>query len=228
MKTNKLMRIGFLFIIGILLPLFWTQSSALVKAAASPKFKQEKIEISGVGESYQLEILNKQAKSTYHWSSSNGKVAKVSSSGLITTENKGTATIKCKITFASKKTKTLSCNVTIIIPATEIKINNAKIENGAQIMQVGESYNFNRDITPSNSSDKTYWSLDASDEEANPHAVRIDDSSSGTVTALRRGKIVLVATAAKEATAKEAAKSYVKDAIIIEVVGHLLRLFLQR
>jgi hypothetical protein len=219
MRINRWKRIGFLLVLGILLPLFWNQSAVTVKAAAAPKFKEEQVEISGIGELYQLQILNKNDKSTYQWSSSNEAVAKVSNKGLITTKNKGSARIRCKITDASGKTTNLYCDVTVIIPATEIEINNATNVNGAHIMMVGESYNFNRTITPANSSDMTYWSLDASDEGANINAVRINNSSNGTVTALRRGKIVLVATAAKEASAESAEESYVKDAIIIEVVG---------
>ena len=218
MKICSLKRIGFLLVLGILLPLFWNQSSTIAKAA-TPTFEEEEIEISGAGEVYQLEILNKKENSTYQWSSSDETVAKVSSNGLITTVNKGSTKIKGKITYASKKTKNLYCKVTVTIPATAIKINNATEANGAHVMMVGESFNFNRTLTPNNSSDKTYWSLDASDEGANPNAVRIDNSSNGIVTALRRGKIVLVATAAKESSAEAAEDSCVKDAIIIEVVG---------
>lgn len=218
MKSFSLKRIRFLFFLGVLLLLFSNQSSTIAKAA-TPTLNKDEIEISGTGEVYQLKVLNKKAKSTYQWSSSNKKVAKVSKNGLVTTVNKGSADIKCKITYASGKTKNLYCNVTVNIPAADIEINNAKLVNGAHIMMVGESFNFNSTITPSNSSDKTYWSIDASNDEVNPNSVRIDSSSNGTVTALRKGKIVLVATAAKAATAKAAKDSYVKDAIIIEVIG---------
>lgn len=218
MKISSLKRIGFLFVYGIFLFLFWNQSSTIVKAA-TPTFQKDKIEISGTGEVYQLKILNKIKNSTYQWSSSNKTVATVSKNGLITTINKGSTKITCKITYESGKTKNLYCYVTVIIPATEIEINNSIIVNGAHVMRVGESYDFNQTLTPSNSTDKTYWSLDTSSEEANPDAVRIDNSSTGTVTALRRGKIVLVATAVKESSAEAAEDSYVKDAIIIEVVG---------
>jgi hypothetical protein len=76
-----------------------------------------------------------------------------------------------------------------------------------------------RTLTPGNSSDETYWYLDASDMDSNPDAVRIDNPYNGTVTALRTGKIVLVAAAVKDATAGEAQDSEIKDAVIIEVVG---------
>ncbi len=219
MKICNLKKIGLLLILGICIPLFLQQNITIAQGAA-PKFKKESIEIKGLGEVYELAIMNKVKGSKYQWYSSNNKVAKVSKEGLITAVNKGSATIRCKITYPSKKVKTLYCKVTVIIPATDIEINNALImDNGTHVMLVGDKFNFNRTLTPSNSSDKTYWSIDASDEEANPNAIRIDDNTKGTVTAVRRGKIVLVATAAKASTAKEAAKSEVKDAIIIEVVG---------
>ncbi len=216
MKISSFKRIGFLLVLGLLLPLFWNQSSTIADAATA-KFNKKEIELSSVGDVYKLEVLNKKEKSTYKWSSSDKTVAKVSSKGLVTAVNKGSAKIKCKITYASGKVTNLYCKVTVYIPATEIKINNAIEKNGAHVMRVGESYNFNRTLTPINSSDETYWSLDASNSDANPNAVRIDNSSNGTVTALRRGKIVLVATAAS--SSKKAKDSYVKDAVIIEVVG---------
>lgn len=216
-RTGRWVRKLFL-VLGILLPIYWS-GSVKTAEAATPVLKEKKLELHGIGEVYQLEVLNKKADSKYRWSSSNTKVAKVSGSGLVTTVNKGTAEIECKVTYKSGKTKYLYCDITVLIPAQEIKINNANDKKGAHIMRVGESYDFNRTLSPSNSTDKTFWSLDASSGDANPNAVRIDNNTNGKVTALRSGKIVLVARAAREATAKSAANSYIKDAIIIEVVG---------
>ena len=219
MKIFNFRRIGFLIILGVLLPLLWSQNSAIANAA-TPSFQYKKIEISGTGEVFQLKILNKKANSSYKWSTSDKKIVKVTKNGLITSVNKGSARITCLITYATGKTKYLYCNVTVIIPATEIEINNTTLTNGAHVMMVGESYTFNRTLTPLNSTDQTYWSLDITDDNVtNPDSIRIDDSSEGTVTALRRGKIVLVATAAKESTAEAAEVSEVKDAVIIEVIG---------
>lgn len=218
MRIRYLKRICFLFMLGISLTLFWNQNSMTAKAA-TPTFKEKKIEIRGLDETHQLTIKNKVKNSKYKWSSSNKKVATVTNNGLVTSVNKGSAVIKCKITYPSGKTKTLSCDVTVIIPSEDIRINNAAEINGAHIMRVGETYDFNRTLTPSNSSDKTYWSIDTSASDTNPNAIRIDNSSKGIVTALRTGKVILVATAAKEATAKSAKNSEIKDAIIIEVIG---------
>lgn len=198
----------------ILTSLLWLQGET-VAFAATPTFTETKVEIIGEDQTYQLEIKDKVAGSTYKWSSNNTKVARVSSKGLVTSVGKGTAKIRCIITYPNKKTKTINSTITVIIPATDIKINNATEVNGAHILQVGDTFNFNRDIFPANSSDKTYWSLG----RGNQGCVEITNSSSGIVKALKPGKIILVATAARTATEEDAAKSICNDAIIIEVVG---------
>lgn len=215
MKNNLGKRLALIMVFTMLLtPIIWLQSETIA-LAATPSFKESKLEIIGEDETYQLEIKNKVANSTYKWSSSNTKVARVSSKGLVTSVGKGTATIRCIITYPTKKTKTINCKVTVIIPATKVKINNAKEVNGAHILKVGETYNFNRDIFPKTSSDKTYWSLGGGDREC----IEVTNSSSGIVKAVKPGKVILVATAARTATPEEAALSIVNDAIIIEVVG---------
>lgn len=204
----------YLLMVLLLTPLLILHNVS-VAYAASPTFVESKVEIIGAGETYQLEIKNKVDGSTYKWSSSNTKVARVSSKGLVTAVAKGTADIRCIITLPTKKTATITCKVTVIIPATSLKINNAKEVNGAHLMKIGETYNFNRDIVPSNSSDKTYWSIGRGDKTC----IQITDISSGIVKALKPGKVILVATAARTATEADAQKSIVNDAIIIEVLA---------
>lgn len=213
MKKNSGRKTALSLVLTLLLiPLFWLQSGSFV-FAATPSFKESTVEISGEGEKYQLDIVNKVNGSTYKWSSSNTKVARVSSKGVVTSVGKGTAKIKCKITYPTKKTKTLTCKVTVIIPATKIKINNAKEVNGAHVLKVGETYDFNRDIEPSNSSDKTYWAI----TEGDVGCIEVVNDSKGVVKALKPGIAVLRATAARKATAEEASKSIVNDAVIIRV-----------
>ncbi|NLJ97609.1 MAG: hypothetical protein GX321_10715 [Clostridiales bacterium] len=215
MKYNLGKKVAITLVLALLLtPLLLLQGESDAYAA-TPTFKETSIEIIGEDETYQLDIKDKVADSKYKWSSSNTKVARVSSKGVVTSVGKGTANIKCKITYPSKKTKTLTCKVTVVIPATKVKINNANEINGAHILQLGETYNFNRDITPSNSSDKTYWSIGGGD----PDCITITNTSSGIVEARKPGKVILKATAARTATEEEASLSIVNDAIIIEVVG---------
>ncbi len=188
-------------------------SEAKALAAATPTFTESTFEIVGEGVAHQLEIKDKVSGSTYKWSSSNTKVAKVSSKGLVTSVGKGSATIKCVITYPTSKTKTISSKVKVIVPASEVRINNAVEVNGAHIMLLGEKFNFNRDIVPAGSSDITFWSIGGGDADC----IRIDDSSSGIVTALKTGKVILKATAAKSTSSADIKSSIVNDAIIIEV-----------
>jgi hypothetical protein len=187
----------------------------VIASAATPTFAETKIEINGEGKTYPLVINNKVDGSTYKWSSSKTSVAIISSKGVVTAVSKGSATITCKVTYPNKKTKTLTAKVTVLIPATAISINNANEVNGTHTMLLGETYNFNRDIVPTNSSDKTYWTIAGGDKDC----LRIDDADSGIVTAIKAGKVILKAIAAKTATPEAAANSIVDDAVIIEVVG---------
>lgn len=215
MKYNLNKKVAVIMVLALLLtPLLWLQGGTYA-FAATPSFKETSIEIVGEDETYQLDIKDKVADSKYKWSSSNTKVARVSSKGVVTSVGKGTAKIKCKITYPSKKTKTLTGKVTVTIPATKIRINNATESNGSHILLLGETFNFNRDITPSNSSDKTYWSIDGGDVDC----INITNTTSGIVEATKPGKVILKATAARTATDIDASKGIVNDAIIIEVVG---------
>lgn len=214
MKNNLGKKISLVMVLALMLtPLLWFQGGSDAYAA-TPSFREKNIEIIGDGETYQLDIKDKVSGSKYKWSSSNTKVARVSSQGMVTSVGKGKADIKCVITYPTNKKKTLTSKVTVIIPATKIEINNATEVNGAHILRLGESYNFNRDITPSNSSDKTYWSVGGGD----PECIKIN-SSNGIVEALKPGKVILKATAARKSNEAEAAKSIIDDAIIIEVVA---------
>ena len=197
----------------LLLPFLLDQSVVEALAAATPTFTASKIEIIGEGSTHQLEIKDKVSGSKYKWSSSNKKVAKVSSKGLVTAVGKGSATIKCVVTYPSSKTKTLSSKVTVTVPAEEVRINNAVEVNGAHILLVGETYEFQRDIVPSGSSYITYWSIGGGDESC----ISIDDTAKGKVTALKTGKVILKATAAKTTNKDDLKKSIINDAIIIEV-----------
>lgn len=217
MRNNPGKKAALIFTLVLLLtPLFWIQCMSEAMAA-TPSFKEKEVEIIGVGETYQLDIVNKVDGSKYKWSSSNTKVARVSSKGLVTSAGKGSATIRCVITYPNKKTKTLKCKVTVTVPATKIVINNANDEyNKPHVMKVGETYNFNRDIFPSNSSYKTYWYVsDVGGSE--PECIKVN-SSNGIVEAVKPGYAVLTAAAVKTASYEEALNSKINDAVIIQIV----------
>ncbi len=204
------------FCFALIVPAVWGMNIAQVQAATvTPTFSKTQVTLVGKGKTYQSVIKNKVAKSKYAWTTSNKAVATVNKNGVITSVNKGTATIKCKITYPSKKTKTLSCKVTVRIPATDIEISNATLINGAHRLTLGSSMDFDCIITPANTSDQVYWSIGKGGDK---DCIRIDDALTGKVTALKEGKVTLRVAAAATATKDAADKSIVDDAVIIEVV----------
>ena len=132
-----------------------------------------------VGKTYNLNIKNKVAGSTYKWTSSNKKVATVDNRGVVTGMKQGTVTIKCKIT-APKATYQLSDKVTIRQPAKSVKINN-KIAT----VNVGQTYDLNRTISPKTSLDITTWTSDDSDI--------VKMGKKGKFTALKEGTATITA-----------------------------------
>ncbi len=199
----------------LFIPIFGNIGVSTASAAATPKFTKSKVTLVGIGEVYQIDIANKVAKSSYKWTSSNKKVVKVSSKGLVTTVGGGSATVKCVITYPTKKTKTLTCKVTVTVPAEEITIINVKEVKGAVVMPLGTTVNFDCTVTPAGSTDKTYWYVSGGDASC----ISIDNATEGIVTAKSAGKVTLEVAAAATATEAAARKSSIDDAIIIEVVA---------
>lgn len=187
----------------LLIPIFLHQSTA-VASAATPKFAKNNVTIAGQGVTYQLKIKNTVKGSTYKWSTSDIKIVTITSKGLVTTVDKGTATIKCKIIYPSKKTKILTCPITVTIPVQTIKIKNANEVNGANQLLIGQSYKFTCDVTPVNTSDIVSWSAEGDDKDC----IKVD--ADGTVTGIKAGKAILVATAGTGSAA-------IKDQKIVEV-----------
>ncbi|MDD3172261.1 MAG: hypothetical protein PHF63_01105 [Herbinix sp.] len=214
MKICLKKKLTLFLVVALLVPVFWNQN-VTVASAATPALTQTKVEISGIGETYDLNIKNKVKGSTYKWTTSNKTVATVTKSGLITSVKKGTATIRCNVTYPSKKTKTLSCKVTVIIPATEISISNAPLVNGAYQLALNSSVDFETVLAPENSTDANYWYIDSGDTDC----IRIDDASKGTITGIKAGKVVLRVKAVKTSTKEAAALSDIDAAVIIEVVA---------
>jgi hypothetical protein len=132
-----------------------------------------------IGKTYNLNIKNKVAGSTYKWTSSDKKVATVDNRGVVTGMKQGTVTIKCKIT-APKATYQLSDKVTIRQPAKSVKINN-KIAT----VNVGQTYDLNRTISPKTSLDITTWTSDDSDI--------VKMGKKGKFTALKEGTATITA-----------------------------------
>lgn len=162
-------------------------------AASKPKLTKTECTIL-TGKQYDLNVLNKVKNSSYLWSTSNKKVATVSSKGVVKGIGKGTVTITCRIK-TSKSTYKLKCIVTIRKGATAFVINN-KIT----ALSVGQKYDLNRTLTPSSSNDKTTWT--SSDRSiASPDKM-------GKFTALKTGTVKITGSTL----------SGKKDSVTIKVV----------
>ena len=168
-----------------------------------------------IGGTYTLTVQGvTDKKATYAWSSADTEIAKVSKEGVVTGVSKGSTVVKCKITLSDKSTKTLSCDVTVKEQkaATAVEISNAKLDTiNAHTIKVGESYDFNRTIFPSDSTDKTYWYV--LDEEY----AKVD--SSGVVTAKKEGMTILVARSGIDRIDAESLTNTVIDYVILNLVA---------
>ena len=153
-------------------------------------------------------------KATYSWSSSDKKIATVSKKGVVKGVSEGSTTIKCKVTLSDKSTKTLSCKVTVKEQkaATSVKITKTKLgTDNAHSIVVGESYDFNRKLSPSTSNDKTYWYI--LDEEY----ATVD--SGGLVTAKKAGTTTLIAKVGIDRIDAERADNKVVDSIRLNIIN---------
>ncbi|MBQ7117065.1 MAG: Ig-like domain-containing protein [Clostridia bacterium] len=115
------------------------------------------------------------------WSSSNKKIATVSSSGVVTAVAAGTATVTCASADGYAKT---TVKVTVTQPPTGIKFKSKKTT-----VRIGTPKKFNPIILPETASNKNViWS--SSDEKIAKVA------ADGTVTGLKKGTVKITATTA--------------------------------
>ena len=214
MKNNLKKCLAFLVAFVMMFTVVGVQLPVTVEAATKVTFSCEAKTVA-VGGTYTLAIQGVQdKKATYTWFSSNKKVATVSKSGVIKGVSAGSATIKCKIMMSDASTKILSCKVTVKEQkaATSVKISNAKLGTiNAHTIQVGESYDFNRTLSPANSNDKTYWYVLNEDYA--------EVNSSGVVTAKKEGFTILVARTGIDRVDAESKMNEVIDYIILNLVA---------
>ncbi|QHQ61159.1 hypothetical protein Ana3638_10570 [Anaerocolumna sedimenticola] len=162
-----------------------------VAAAAKPAMSVTQKTVIGVDEEFKLSIknLSNSQKKSATWYSTNKKVATVSG-GYVTSTGKGTAYIKCKITYKNGSVYIPSCKVTVKIPATAIEITNAQDDlsnNSRQVIAVGGSYDFNTELTPSKADNYITYSIDKTE------CATVDKK--GIVTGIKPGFVTLTAKA---------------------------------
>ncbi len=136
------------------------------------------------GKKKTLEATVKPLAATYKtvkWKSSNKKVAKVSSKGVVTAVAAGTATITCTSTdgYASAK-----CKVTVTQPTTGIKASSSKVS-----VKIGTPKTLKVTVTPSDASNKNVvWT------SADTKIATVDEK--GVVKGLKKGKVKITARTA--------------------------------
>ncbi len=207
------------FFSAFILLLFVLPAGAVsVLAAAKPVMSVTSKTVIGLNQEFTLSVKNltkSKVKST-GWSSTNKEVATVSG-GNVTSVGRGTATIKCKITYKDGTVITPTCKVTVKIPATAIEITNAKDDisnNSRQVIAVGDSYDFDSVLTPANADNYITYAV------SNTEYATVDKK--GIVTGKKPGFVTLTAQANlnKPADYKNLLDSILvlKDSINIEIV----------
>ncbi len=119
-------------------------------------------------------ITPSNAIDTYKWTTSNSKIATVSSTGVVKGTGKGTATI----TVTSSSGIKAICRVTVNVPSTKVEIKTTYASNKKIYLVQGKRYSLYTSITPSDSTDKLTWS------SSKTKYVRV---SNGVLTAVKKG-----------------------------------------
>lgn len=151
--------------------------------------------------SYTLKVKNTSKKVT--WTSSNKKVATVSSKGVVKAVKNGTCYIYAKVSG-----KKLKCKVTVKTPtiyASSIQLNKTSLS-----LNWGSTYTLKANISPSHASNKTIkWTSSQSDI--------VSVTSTGKITAKNPGIAIITATTSnnKKATCKVTVNNqyYIKQKI---------------
>jgi uncharacterized protein YjdB len=131
--------------------------------------------------SYNINLNDKMAGSSYKWSSSNPKVAKVNTkNGLVTAVSDGNATITCTVTYADGTTDNLTSEVSVGIDDNLPILTDTSLE-----LSVGDKYTLKAENAPAESKYK-FTSADKS-------IVRIG-TTSGKITTISPGDAYIICT----------------------------------
>lgn len=208
-------------LLTIILALPVLPANTIASAASKPSLSMSTMNLIGTGATSPIIKLNNVDMSKVKrltWYTQNEKVAIAESaskdnlSAKVTAVGKGKTNVRVKITYKNGDVERPSCSVTVQIPATGVEISNAKDnDNNTHVIILGESFDFNRALTPSNANDKTYWFL----EPVKGVDIATVDTK-GIVKALKPGFVRLTAKAAL--TKAEASNSKITDSVMIEIV----------
>lgn len=194
MKKMTAKILAFILVFAMAFPVAAIMRPETVASAASVALTATKKTVV-IGNTYTVTIKDKTLVSKTSYSSSNTKVATVNGKGVVTAIAAGTAKITCKVTLKSGALVTLYCTITVKkrVPATAVAFKNVIHEEiNAHIIEVGDKYDFNMKLTPTTSTDSTYFTI-ADSEIASVTA-------GGIVTAKQEGITVLEARAGMNAT----------------------------
>lgn len=162
------------------------------EAAAKPSISKKRASL-GVRQTLQLKIKNNKKK--IKWSSSNKKVAAVSSKGLVTAKKAGRAKITAKI--GKKK---YYCNITV----KNIRIKSLKL-SGTSSLETGKTAKLQVAVSPYNASNqKIKWT------SSNSSVISV--ASDGTLTARKKGAVYITAKATDGSGKKARKKVYAVQA----------------
>ena len=120
------------------------------------------------------------SEKTVTWSSSNTAVATVSSSGIVTANNVGTAAITVKTDDGGK---TASCSVTV----KPVSVSSVTLDKETLTLKIGETYSLTATVLPENAANKRVsWS------SSNTSVAMVN--SNGKVTAISVGSAIITVT----------------------------------
>lgn len=223
MKKRFRKVLAFVLMLTFMISFGQLMSNQSVNAAKAPVLNKASKTIYEQGTTYQLRVKNKPKNAKFAWASSKESVATVNGQGLVTAKGKGATNITCKITYPDNTSIKLISKITVKITATDVLISNANKVGNAHYIELGESFDFNRALTPSNSSDKTYWVI--KDENGKETTEFATVNSQGVVKAIKVGndnKDVILKLEARTGATKAKAMdplNTVTDAINLVITG---------
>ncbi len=179
-----------------------------VDAATPPALVTETVKLEGVGKvnQYTLKLINTEKFRDFNfvWTSSNPKVVKVAKKAgqgdaqngyycNLVPKTKGTAEVKCVVTYTTKKNvqkkKTLKAQVEVTVPSDRSEdnkiVNKVISDEKTQTMYIyqGDTYTVEGAVSPIGSSDNIYWK--STDEEV------FTVATNGAIQAVEEGAAVL-------------------------------------